>query len=242
MTASVIDNQRRSFDGLVEEGVYSDDFEHPPAAKAFVAEVLSEILPRFERGRRLSILDCGCGTGAWLAFLAAQLSEQGVSAVRCCGFDLSGKMVEVARRKLVGVAAPQDLQTGNLLDEKSYEFAGLENGVDLLFTYDVVQQLPRREQYQACQAMAEHLAPGGIALIFDNDSQTRFGRRMARRKFFTRYFGLKLVPLYYCNAVYPPLEQFRRRLAADAWDASIHVRRDGIKRALVVQRPRSDAA
>ncbi len=241
MTASLIDQQRRSFDQLVEEGVYSQDFEHAPDAKAFVGAVLAAVMPRLVPGRPLTLLDCGCGTGAWLGFLAAALREGGVSEIRCCGFDLSGKMVEVARRKLAGLAEPQDLRAGNLLEETSYDFAGLAAGVDLLFTYDVVQQLPRRRQYRACEIMANHLAPGGLALIFDNDGHSKFGRRMALRKFLTRYCGLSLVPRYYCNAAYPPLERFRRRLAA-SWDAAIHVRPDQVTRALVVEKPRGGEA
>ena len=60
---------------------------------------------------------------------------------------------------------------------------------------------------------------------------------MGRRKFFTRYFGLPLVPRFYCNAKYPPLARFRDRLAADpAIDAEILVRDDAVKRALIVHR------
>lgn len=234
MTVSVTEKQRRSFDSLVEEGVYSDDFEHAPKAKAFVGEVLASVMPRLTPRRPLTLLDCGCGTGAWLAFLAQSLRDQGVGEIRCCGFDLSGKMVEVARRKLARVADPQDLRSGNVLEEASYDFAGLAGGFDLLFSYDVVQQLPKRQQYRVCEIMANQLAPGGLALIFDNDGQSKFGRRMAWRKFLTRYCGMKLVPRYYCNAAYPPLEKFRHRLNAESWNASIHVRPDQIKRALVV--------
>lgn len=242
MTTSVADKQRRSFDNLVEEGVYSDDFEHAPAAKAFVGAVLSAVLPRLAPGRPLTVLDCGCGTGTWLAYLASALHEAGITEFRLCGFDLSGKMIEVARRKLAGLAEPQDLRAGNLLDGSSYDFGGVTAGFDLIFAYDVVQQLPRRQQYRACELMVSRLAPGGMATIFDNESRSKFGRRMARRKFFTRYCGLKLVPRYYCNAAYPPLERFRRRLAAASWDAAIHVRPDQIKRALVVERRQQGSA
>ena len=59
------------------------------------------------------------------------------------------------------------------------------------------------------------LAIGGAALIFDNDAESPFGRRMALRKFMTRYFGLRLVPDYYCNASYPPLNRLRQRIAGE---------------------------
>jgi hypothetical protein len=63
---------------------------------------------------------------------------------------------------------------------------------------------------------------------------------MARRKILTRYLGLKLVPRYYCNAAYPPLERFRQRLAADGRQARVRVRQDQVKRALIVERARHD--
>ena len=237
MTASLIDRQRRSFDRLVEDGVYSKKFEHAAAAKDFVGGVLTGVMQRLEPGRPLTVLDSGCGTGAWLSFIAPILREAGFGEVRYCGFDLSEKMIELARRKLVGIANPEDLRVGNMLVESSYDIPGVTAGVDLLFSYDAVQQLPRRQQYRACEIMVNRLAPGGSALIFDNDSQSKFGRRMAWRKFLTRYCGLSLVPRYYCNAAYPPLERFRQRLADAGWDTAIHVRTDQVKRALVIERP-----
>src|SRR3546814_8047586 len=86
--------------------------------------------------------------------------------------------------------------------------------------------------------MAAALAPGGVALIFDNEADSRFGRRMALRKLLTRYCGLRLVPRYYCNAAYPRLERIRQGLAKDAMmNCEIVLRADGVKRALVVERP-----
>lgn len=240
MTSSLIEEQSRTFDQLVEQGEYGDDFDHAPDAKAFVSAVVTDVLRRRGPTRALSVLDCGCGTGAWLSHLASLLSADGISGVRLCGFDLSVKMVDVARRKLSGLAQPQDLRPGNVLDPSSYDLGGA--GYDLIFAYDVIQQLPRREQYGACELMISRLAPNGTALIFDNDRQSPFGRRMGMRKFLTRYCGLKLVPRYYCNAAYPPLERFRQRLSASAWDAHISIRPDHVKRALVIQRRESNAA
>ena len=93
-------------------------------------------------------------------------------------------MIEVARGKLAGLVEAKDLHAGNILEDASYDFGDLDTGFDLIFAYDVVQQLPRRQQYGACEMMAKHLSPEGFALIFDNDSHSKFGRRMARRKFF----------------------------------------------------------
>lgn len=237
MSSRSIKRQRKSFDDLVDSGVYSAVFEHAPPAKVFVEDVLSEILRQFDRQKPLNILDCGCGTGTWLAFIHAHLSQRGVSVHRFCGFDLSSGMVEVAQQTLQGVADPNDIRCDNVLDKDCFAFYGVEQGFDLIFTYDVVQQLPRARQLDACRAIADQLAPGGIALIFDNDSETKFGRRMGVRKFLTRYFRIPLVPRYYCNAAYPPLEKFRLRLdGVDNRQAKILVRADRKKRTLVIER------
>lgn len=237
MNSDLLDRQRESFDSLVDSGIYSTEFDHPPAAKRFVGAVLQEIAPRLRRPTPLKVLDCGCGTGAWLSFIHAQLLDAGYGAQRLCGFDLSERMVDVAHEKLRDLAKEPDIRLGNVLEPQSYAFAGLEGGFDLIFTYDVVQQLPRARQIEACLTIAGALSPNGIALIFDNDAETRFGRRMAVRKFLTRYFGLRLVPRYYCNAAYPPLEKFRQRIAERApLNTEIVVRADGVKRALIVER------
>jgi SAM-dependent methyltransferase len=234
--ARALERLRPAFDSLVERGVYAADFDHPPAAKAFVADVLKEAAFLLPAGRPLAVLDCGCGTGAWLRFLHTQLSLAGISPLRLCGFDLSGRMVEVAQGNLQGLAAAADIRTGDVLDRSSHAFEGLPEGFNLIFTYDVVQQLPRSRQAEACMELAAALAPGGLALIIDNDRTSRFGRRMALRKFVTRYCGLRLVPRYYCNANYPPLESIRRRLdGAAGLRARIVTRADGVKRAMIVE-------
>ena len=242
MNSRSLERPRKSFDSLVESGIYDAAFDHAAAAKSFVGEVLKQVIPRLRRQDSLNVLDCGCGTGAWLAFLHGQLTAAGLTRPRLCGFDLSERMVEVARTKLHGIAEPSDIGCGNVLDRQSYAFDRLRGGFDLIFIYDVVQQLPRGLQIDSCHVIADALAIGGAALIFDNDAESPFGRRMALRKFLTRYFGLRLVPDYYCNAVYPRLNRLRQRIAGEGqFGTDLIVRDDGIKRTLVMARGDSSA-
>lgn len=236
MISDLTNRQRESFNHLVDSGVYSSAFDHSAAAKAFVGDVIDMVITRRVPNQPATILDCGCGTGVWLQFIHARFQARNTHA-RICGFDLSNRMAAVAREKLASMTDPLNVRVGNVLDRSSFAFPSARAGFDLIFTYDVVQQLPRRRQFEACITIAEALSPGGTAIIFDNDSETRFGRRMAYRKFLTRYFGLKLVPRYYCNAAYPPLDRFRRRLAeTGTWQTEIIVSANGIKRALLINR------
>lgn len=237
MTARLLERQRRTFDSLVESGTYSAGFDHAPKAKSFASSVLAAVDARLPRRAPLTVLDCGCGTGAWLSFLHGWLTEAGRPDIRLCGFDLSQRMIDVAREKLQTLAATADLRTGDVLERQSYAFEGVSAGFDLIFTYDVVQQVPRQRQAEACRMIVAALAPAGLALIFDNDSATRFGRRMALRKMLTRYCGLRLVPRYYCNASYPPLAQIQQGFDSGRLTrARIMVRADGVKRAMIVER------
>jgi hypothetical protein len=146
-------------------------------------------------------------------------------------------MIEVARRRLQGIAALADIGCGNVLERQSYVIDALQSGFDLIFTYGVVQQLPRSPQMGSCFTIAEALAPGGLALIFDNDAESPFGRRMGLRKFLTRHSGLGLVPEYYCNASYQHLKCLRSAIANDRnLRSDMIVRDDRVKRAIVVIR------
>ena len=236
MSAGSIERQRRTFDSLVDRGVYRSDVVHTPVARNFVNAVLREIIPQLPRHAPLAVLDCGCGTGYWLTVLHAELSTAGITDVRLCGFDLSSRMVEVAQAHLRNLASIDDIRAGNVLERLSYSFEGLAAGFDLIFTYDVIQQLPRARQTEACEVIAGALTPGGLALIFDNDAESRFGKRMALRKFLTRYCGLRLVPRYYCNARYPKLAGIARGLdGIEGLSAQVLVRSDGVKRAMIVK-------
>lgn len=202
--------RRESFNSLVDEGVYSDDFDHPPALKDFVQRMLAAHAPRGHSDGPLRLIDCGCGTGLWLDFVSKQVATAG-EGLLACGFDLSDGMVALAQRRL----ADAHIQQGDLLDPAAYRFDVATAGFDLLFAFDVVQQLPPRHQLAACRLMAQQLAPGGVALIFDHDKASPYGRAMGRKKFITRYLGVPLLPRYYCDARYPPLARFAQQLSAE---------------------------
>ncbi len=228
--------QRTSFNQLVDAGVYRKGFAHPEKRVAFFKSALAHALDLLPREGALSVVDCGCGTGAWLSVAHEALTAAGREA-RLMGFDVSDGMVQVARQELSGIARESDLRTGDILAPDSFRFPDTDRGLDLIIVYDVIQQLPTGRQFEACTLVTKSLAPGGVAVIFDHDSHSLFGMRMGYRKFVTRRLGIPLVPDYYCNAHYPPLGSFAKKLNdTKGLSARIEVDSEKKKQALIIQR------
>lgn len=200
-----------SFDALVQQGVYGKDFVHAPDMVAFYRDAIAEVVSHFPPEQPLCVLDAGCGTGAWLEVLADFFAEAG-RPVRLAGFDLSEKMIAVARDRLDGRVDPACLRQGDALDPMAYQFALKPGGFDLILAYDLIQQLPRRQQARAVDLVISALRPGGMIAIFDHDRASAYGRKMGLKKVLTRYFFIPLVPRYYCNARYPALGSLQKAL------------------------------
>lgn len=232
--------QRASFNALVDQGIYSDEFEHPPFLQRFFAEMLQQHTPLGGAGGRVRVLDCGCGTGAWLSAVW-RLAGPGNPELELFGFDISDRMVELAAAKLSAQAPAGHFKRGDLLDPAAYRFEAAPDGFDVVYAFDSVQQLPPARQFECCERMLEQVRPGGSLVIFDHDARSPYGRSMARKKFLTRYFGLRLVPRYYCNAKYPRLSEFERRLnARPGLESTLVAAPDSPKMALIVKRSRPE--
>ncbi len=229
--------QRTSFNSLVESGTYSEEFDHPAPLKDFVTTVIDRFVIDSNREKhRLRILDSGCGTGTWLSFIRHLLEGAGIES-ELFGFDLSDGMVDLARRKLAPETDVKHIKQGDLLDGASYKFDGEPAKYDMLFVFDAIQQLPPAHQFDACALMVEQLLPGGVILMFDHDSASPYGRAMARKKFLTKYFGIPLVPRYYCNAKYPPLSEFAAEIdRRSGVSAELLTAPDSPKQALVIKK------
>ena len=206
-----IDAQRASFNALVEDGVYSAAFEHASPLIGFYRDVVAEALGRWPTDRPLTVLDAGCGTGAWLAVLADLFAERG-QAAQLAGFDLSDKMVAVAREKLGSRVGAANLRQGNALDPSAYRFPDVPQGFDLIVAYDLIQQLPPSAQSRGVDIIISALGRNGQAVIFDHDRHSPYGRTMGFKKFVTRHLFIPLVPRYYCNARYPALRRLQQEI------------------------------
>lgn len=106
------------------------------------------------RGRGL---DCGCGTGHYLAKLAKHGFEMS-------GFEYSAGMLEQARINNEGSAA--NLKLGSIteipFEDSSFDFA---------YTINVLHHLPDREsQISAVREMIRVVRPGGLVFLQDFDA------------------------------------------------------------------------
>ncbi|TVR80155.1 MAG: class I SAM-dependent methyltransferase [Rhodospirillales bacterium] len=230
--------QRAEFGRLVNAGEFTPAFSHSDANQRFVAACIDEVLPRFAGRDRISVIDCGCGTGAWMEFLADRIGDGTGIAVDLFGFDLTPEMVAVAHQRWQGRERQPHLAEGNILDEHSYaQFRPTGGGFDIVFAYDVVQQLPRRQQWTAVETLLRHVAPGGVMMVFDHDCWSRYGIKMALKKAVTWYLRIPLVPRYYCNARYPPLNVFVAKMKRQSVGAQRQAANSTPKCAFIVDAP-----
>ncbi len=203
--------QQQAFGTLVRDGAYDEGFEHAPSMRAFFEKCLGDVFKRIDGGNGLRVLDCGCGPGAWMDVVYRM--EKPRENVEYYGFDLTPEMVEVARKRLEGRVSSTHIHQGDILSTASYDFDGGKEAYQVMYAFDVVQQLPRRAQLDAVQTMLGRLARGGCVVIFDHDRWSPHGLRMGFKKLVTKYLGISLVPRYYCNARYPALARFASKLA-----------------------------
>lgn len=236
------DLQKGAFKALVEEGIYDEDFSHSSVAEQFFTGILGEVLLKSKR-EPISILDSGCGPGAWLAVAHDLSIEHRRANVELYGFDITPEMIDLARKRLTGRVADENLRQGDVLELGSYQFLGHKNGFDIIYSYDVIQQLPPKLQFQACLNLSQMLKAGGTGVIFDHERQSSYGRKMAAKKFATQYLRLPLVPRYYCNAKYPPLAKFARQIEQQGcYETEIRIASASPKRALIIRRKQSGCA
>ena len=202
--AKLADAQRRAFGALASEGEYSAEFHHPARAQAFFLRCLRRVLPADMPSHGYRVLECGCGTGAWLSLVQRELAGRRTSArADIFGFDLTPEMVDLARANLGASVAADALRVGDVLDDAAFAFRGGVDRFALVYAYDLVQQVPRSLQRAALDNMFRHVAPGGALIVFDHEAWSAYGMRMAAAKAVTRLTGIELVPRYYCNARYP---------------------------------------
>jgi SAM-dependent methyltransferase len=228
-------SQKEAFGSLVANGVYHTGFRHAAELESFFRTSMGCAIEYVSDTNDAAVLECGCGAGVWLDTLGE--IDKPWKTVRYYGFDLTPEMVDVARQRLTGRMEPLHLKPGDVMDDASYLFGEADSGYQVVFAFDLVQQLPRKLQLEACRKMLSHVEPGGCLVVFDHERWSLHGIRMGLRKFVTRYLRIRLVPDFYCNARYPSLAGIANALSRESdVEAAVTVSEEVAKRALIVRR------
>ena len=198
-----------AMESAVSLGAFKATTRPSEEAKKLVLSSIDHAREYLPPASQLRVLECGCGSGAWLEVLLKQWKDLPPGAVH--GFDLTPLLIKEAQERLGSLMPLENLACGDILEDASYIF-GHPAGYDLIYCYDVVQQLPRRLQSQACQTMYAHLTEGGCLLVFDHHKWSRYGVVMALKKWVTKYLRIPLVPRYFCAARYPDLSRVAAQL------------------------------
>ena len=207
--------QTTAFGNLVKEGVYSLSHMHSEDSQSFFRQSIMHALNEMATNGPLNVLDCGCGSGEWLEIFDRVAKETNQHRkINYHGFDLTLEMVSLAKVRLSYIDPRVNISIGDILKEESYASFKPTDLFHLVYTYDVIQQLPPKLQTQACLTLLKFVAPGGVAIFFDHDSKSKYGCKMGLKKFVTKYFGIPLVPRFYCNARYPNFKKIAQKISA----------------------------
>jgi SAM-dependent methyltransferase len=167
--------------------------------------ILRDLAREVAAGRRLRVVDVGCGTGGNSGALAGEHDVLGV--------DASAEAVELASARFP--AARFRRETG---------LAGLcaaVRGADLVLLMDVIEHV--EDDFELVSAVAAELAPGAHVLVTvpahpklwsAHDEASQHWRRYTRERLERVWQGLPLEPLCvtFCNALLAPLVRTARAL------------------------------
>jgi SAM-dependent methyltransferase len=140
-----------AFDAAAE--AYDTQFTHTRIGSAMRAAVWARCAARFQPGFRILEMNCGTGEDArWLASRGMQVLAT----------DISPRMIDVARRKLAGVAANQAVQFQTLAWEQlgTLEAGGFDGMLSNFGGLNCVEDLAA-----AATGLATRLKPGAVAIL-----------------------------------------------------------------------------
>jgi len=117
-----------------------------------------KIIERSSIKRGMTVVDLGCGSGAFTPFVARVVGEQG----KVYAVDIQPAMLQQLERKLAK-AENQDIKNIELKRASAYELPFEENSVDLVYMVTVLQEIP--DKGKALREIGRILKPGGILAV-----------------------------------------------------------------------------
>jgi ubiquinone/menaquinone biosynthesis C-methylase UbiE len=106
----------------------------------------------------MTVLEVGCGSGAYTTFAARAVGEQG----KVFALDIQPEMLEQLRKKL-SKPENQDIVNIELKQASAYELPFAEASIDLVYMVTVLEEIPDRGR--ALQEVLRVLKPGGTLAV-----------------------------------------------------------------------------
>jgi len=212
-----------AIESLIEKGIYSVNFNQPKWAQSFFLKVIDCFIDNNTK----NVLECGIGTGFWIKLLFSRYPY-----LKFYGFDLSDKMIELAKKNL-NFFSQILIKKGNILDTESFCFDDVSI-FDIIFCYDVIQQLSSEDYLKAIYQMLSHASKNGLVIIFDNEKFSFYSFKMTFKKMITKFLKIPLVPLEFCNVRYPSLNYLKKEIEKNGYECQLLVAPNRIKRALII--------
>lgn len=106
----------------------------------------------------MTVMDLGCGSGAFTPFVARAVGEQG----KVYAVDIQPALLQQLERKLAK-AENQDIRNIELKQASAYELPCEDESVDLVYMVAVLQEIPDRGK--ALREIRRILKPGGILAV-----------------------------------------------------------------------------
>ncbi|MBA7697269.1 2-methoxy-6-polyprenyl-1,4-benzoquinol methylase [subsurface metagenome] len=106
----------------------------------------------------MTVIDLGCGSGAFTTFVARVVGEQG----RVYAVDIQPAMLQQLERKLFK-PENQDITNIELKEASAYKLPFADESIDLVYMVTVLMEIPDRGR--ALQEIRRVLKPGGTLAV-----------------------------------------------------------------------------
>jgi len=118
----------------------------------------AQLIERSGIKKGMSVLDLGCGSGAFTPFIARTVGEKG----KVYALDIQADMLKQLENKL---SRPEnrDIKNIKLIEGNAYELPFEDNSLDLVNMVTVLQEIPDRNR--ALQEVKRVLKPGGFLAV-----------------------------------------------------------------------------
>ncbi len=138
-------------------------------APAYIGRVLDSDFRRFFQSPRtiversgiapgMTVMELGCGSGAYTTFMARAAGEQG----KLYAVDIQPAMLRQLERKL-DKAENQDIRNVELKEASAYELPFTDDFFDLVYMVTVLMEIP--DKGRALREVRRVLKPGGILAV-----------------------------------------------------------------------------